>query len=84
MSHVVMILHCLQYQHLLVFIIMSFNHIHYTYRITSVLKVERDIITSVAVNPIGRVVIVVIVYIETFKADVSVFIGNVIMCVTSH
>jgi hypothetical protein len=81
MSHVVMMLHCLQYQHLLVFIIMSFNHIHYTYRITSVLKVERDIITSVAVNPIGRVVIV---YIETFKADVSVFIGNVIMCVTSH
>ena len=81
MSHVVMMLHCLQYQHLLVFIIMSFNHIHYTYRITSVLKVERNIITSVAVNPIGRVVIV---YIETFKADVSVFIGNVIMCVTSH
>ena len=81
MSHVVMMLHCLQYQHLLVFIIMSFNHIHYTYRITSVLKVERDIITSVAVNPIGRVVIV---YMETFKADVSVFIGNVIMCVTSH
>jgi hypothetical protein len=81
MSHVVMMLHCLQYQHLLVFIIMSFNHIHYTYRITSVLKVERDIITSVAVNPIGRVVIV---YIETFKADVSVFISNVIMCVTSH
>ena len=44
------------------------------YRITYVLKVETDIITS----------ILVILYVKTFNSDVSDFIGEVIMCLTSH
>ena len=37
------------------------------YRIMAVLKVETDIITSIAARPIGRAVILVIMYVETFK-----------------
>jgi hypothetical protein len=39
------------------------------YRITAVLKVETDIITSIAASPIGRAVILVIMYVETFKTN---------------
>jgi hypothetical protein len=39
-----------------------------------VLKVETDIITS----------ILVILYVKTFNSDVYDFIGEVIMCLTSH
>ena len=49
------------------------------YRITSVLKVETYIITSISVSPIGRAVIMSV---DTFKTDVIVFIGNDIMCLT--
>ena len=41
------------------------------YRITAVLKVETDIITI-----IGRIVILVIMYFETFKMEVIAFIGT--------
>ena len=42
------------------------------YRVTVVMKVETDIIASLAM------------YVETFKTNVIVFIGNIIMCLTSH
>jgi hypothetical protein len=54
------------------------------YRITSVLKVETDIITTISANPTGRAVILVIMYVKIFKTDVIVFIGDVKMCLTSH
>ena len=47
------------------------------YRIMTVLKVETYIFTSMAVNPI--------MYVETFKTNVTVFfIGNIINCLTTH
>ena len=49
------------------------------YRITEVLKVETDIITSITVSPLGRAVILVIRCMETFKTNISVFIGNITM-----
>ena len=45
----------------------------------AVVKVKADIIAR-----IGRAVILVIRYVETFKTDVIDFIGNFIMCLTSH
>jgi hypothetical protein len=39
------------------------------YRITSFLRVETDIITSIAAMPIGRATIHVTMYGETFKVD---------------
>ena len=45
------------------------------------MKIETDIITSTASSLIGCAVILVIMYVETFKTDDIVFIGNVIMCV---
>jgi len=50
--------------------------VHYyfnIYRITAVLKVEIDIITNNTERPIARVVILVIMYVETFKPDIVVF-----------
>jgi len=40
------------------------------YRIPTLMKVKADIITSTADSVIGRVVILVIMYVETFKTDV--------------
>jgi len=54
------------------------------HRITTALKVETDIITSIAVSPIGRAVILMIMYVENFKRDVIVFIGIKRHDVTSH
>ena len=48
------------------------------------MKVETDIITNITVSLIGRAVLLVIMYAEIFKTDVIIFIGNVIMCLTSH
>jgi hypothetical protein len=48
------------------------------YRITALLKVETHIITSIAASPTGPV----IMYVETFKMDATIFIGNIIMCLT--
>jgi hypothetical protein len=45
------------------------------YRITSVLKVETDIIISIAVSLIGRTVIM---YLKNSKTEVIVFTANVI------
>jgi len=45
------------------------------YRIMAILKVKTDIITSISASSIGRAVILVITYVETFKMDVIVFIG---------
>ena len=50
----------------------------------AVLIVELDIITSPAESPIGRAVIIVIMYVETFKTDVIHFIGIKHCNVTSH
>ena len=55
--------------------------LHVKNRIMAVLKVETDIITSMTMSLIGRAVILVIMCVKT---DVIVFIGNVIMCLTSH
>jgi hypothetical protein len=44
------------------------------------MKVETDIIANTAVSPIGRDVIM---FVETSKTDVIVFIGKVIMCLTN-
>jgi len=40
----------------------------------AVLKVETDIITSITASPLGRTAILVIMYVETFKTDVIVFV----------
>ena len=45
------------------------------------MKIETDTITSTASSLIGCTVILVTMYVETFKTDVIIFIGNVIMCV---
>jgi hypothetical protein len=47
------------------------------------MKVETDIISSIAANLIGLAGMLVRMYVLTFKADVTVFIGNV-MRLTSH
>ena len=49
-----------------------------------VMKTETEIITSIAVSPVGQAVILEIMYVETFKTDIIVFISKVIMCKTSH
>lgn len=51
-----------------------------TNRITTVLKVKADIITSMAASSIGGALI--IMYVETFKADILVFIGIKVHSVT--
>lgn len=50
----------------------------FTYRILAILKVETDIVTSkcITVRPIGRVAILVIMYVEYFKADIIIFISH--------
>ena len=53
------------------------------YRITTILKVETDIIANISANLIGRTGIFVIMSVEAFKTDIIVFIGDVIMCFTS-
>jgi len=54
------------------------------YRITVVLKVKTDIITNIAVSPIGWVWILVIMHVETFKTDIIVFISIKHHNVMSH
>ena len=46
------------------------------------MKVETDIITSIAVSLIGRAGILMIMYVETYKTDVIIFINNVTL--TNH
>jgi hypothetical protein len=54
------------------------------YRITAVLKVKTDIIASITASQTGGAVILVIMYVEIFKTDVIVLIGDVKTCLTSH
>jgi len=61
------------------------------YRITPILKVETDNISSITASPTGQAWILVIndfkviMYVEIFKTGVNiVFIGDVRMCLTSH
>ena len=54
---------------------------HKIYRITSVLNVETDIISNIAVTLIGQAVIMCG---GTFKTDVIVFIDNKCHNMTSH
>jgi hypothetical protein len=63
------------------FVICHFTDDKYMYRIMAVLKVETDIITSFTESLIGWAMMM---YIETFKTDVIVFIGNIIMCLMSQ
>jgi hypothetical protein len=44
------------------------------------MKVETDIIDSIATSPTKQAVILVIKYVEIFKTDVIVFISDVKMC----
>jgi hypothetical protein len=60
------------------------NRIYNRYRITAVLKVETDIIASIAASLTGRAMILVIMYVEIFRTGVIVFIGNVITCLMSQ
>jgi hypothetical protein len=53
------------------------------YRITTVLKVETDIITNISASLIGRAGIFVIMSVEAFNTAVIAFIGGVITCFTS-
>jgi len=55
-----------------------------TYRISAVLKVKTDIITCITESLIGQAAILMVMYVETFKTDVIVFIDNVIMCLMTH
>ena len=44
------------------------------YRIMAVLKVETYIIASITTSPIGRAVMLVVMYVETFKTKVIVLL----------
>ena len=48
------------------------------------MKVETDIITSITASLIELDVILVVMYVKTFKTDMIVFIGYCIICLTSH
>jgi hypothetical protein len=48
------------------------------------MKVETNIITSVSVSPMERAVILVIMYVKTFKTDIIDFIGQIRMCLIDH
>ena len=54
------------------------------YRITAILNYETYIIASIAISPIGRVIMLAEMYVEIFKTDVIVFIGIERHYVTSH
>jgi len=54
------------------------------HRIAVVLKVETYNIARIVASRIGRAVILVIIYVKTFTSDVIVFIGNVMLCMTSY
>jgi len=58
--------------------------INLKYRITFVLKVETDIITSIAASLKEWTVIIVIMQVTTFKMDITVLIGIKCYNVTSH
>lgn len=52
--------------------------------ITGALKVHADIIINMTTFPVERTIILVIMYVTTFKTHVIVFMDNIVMCLTSH
>ena len=50
-------------------------------RISLILKVETDIITSIGTSLVGRAVRL---YVENFKTDIFIFILNAIICLTTY
>lgn len=56
----------------------------YKYVVTTASMVETDIIVRKAASPKDRVVILVIMFVETFRIDVNVLDGNTIMYLTSY
>jgi len=48
------------------------------------LKIETDIITSIASSLIERAVILVMMYVATFITDIIILISNTIMYSTSY
>ena len=54
------------------------------YKITAVMKVKTDIIANIPASLIGRAVILVIMYVKTFKSDVIVYIGYIKMYLMPH
>jgi len=48
------------------------------------MKVKTDIIVSIAAVQTERAVILVIMYVETFKTDVIDLISSVMICMMSH
>ena len=46
------------------------------------MKIETDIIVSIATNPNGLTVQVLILHVEIFKTDVIGFTDNFIMCLS--
>ena len=61
-----------------------FEMLRLIYRITAVMKVKKAMITCMAASLTGQSVILVIIYVKTFKTDVTVFISNIMMCLMSH
>lgn len=59
------------------------THRNGTHRITTLMAVETGIITSIAGSSIEQAVILVIMYVETFKIEVIVFISTIIKCLLS-
>ena len=57
---------------------------HLIYIIMTAMKVDTNIIDHITASPTGRVVILVIMYVETVKRGVIVFIGSIILCLTSN
>ena len=55
-----------------------------SYRKMTVMMVETDFVTSITTSMICKAVTLVILLVETFIIDAIVFIGDVIMCLTSH
>ena len=48
------------------------------------MKVKTDIIANIPASLIGRAVILVIMYVKTFKSDVIVYIGYIKMYLMPH
>ena len=49
----------------------------YIYRITSIMEIETYIIMSIEASPIGRTVILVVMYVKIFTTGIIVFISNI-------
>jgi len=45
---------------------------------------EKYVIDCITMSQIGQDVILVAIYVKTFKIDVIDFVGNIIMCLTSN